>query len=525
MITFATDNALSYRAYQISEMTCISNISLARPCYDSVTGIPEEKQESDTKTQKVRTFINGDKPDNHSHTAVTFLEFVTIKLAEYPSEAIGHKALKSFCRATENTCHSSDKQLAQIWLASMIEKGIARSSRKRYVGKLKTLYEEYSGADSSKDNPFAILSDSDTPAPHTAIENTATLSKNIDTLIADAKTRPSIALFLYLLFNPDTSLDEAINMEAGNMETPVELLHEILKTDAIHHRRKYLFALNQSHKRMPQLRREISCSVELALARAGVKSGPFQAHTATELWIAQARKNGITIPEIRAMIPQLPPAYRFMDNVEPDNLSPDIKNGILRHVANAFGYNTYRWYAIKLRRGIPGSTAIKAIKEKLPEAAWQTNFFYPEIETARRDGKKIIRLRSPLIPGIIFARALPVQAQEIDRILRGQRYGRILRQNSSAKAEFSVIPQTDMHMFQCAAGQFSADMKVEIIRYAPIQVGRRVRITNGPLQGLEGTVTGTRTTPTADLLFAIRLSSSLYMKWQAALPSTSLELI
>ncbi len=101
MITFATDNALSYRAYQISEMTCISNISLARPCYDSVTGIPEEKQESGTKTQKVRTFINGDKPDNHSHTAVTFLEFVTIKLAEYPSEAIGHKALKSFCRATE----------------------------------------------------------------------------------------------------------------------------------------------------------------------------------------------------------------------------------------------------------------------------------------------------------------------------------------------------------------------------------------------------------------------------------------
>ncbi|MCM1491551.1 MAG: hypothetical protein NC095_12120 [Muribaculum sp.] len=424
---------------------------------------------------------------------MSFSEFVATKLDSTPRQTIDYKAMISFLTTLHGYGEMSDENRLRIWIANIVHRGLTMSSRKRYIEKLHTIYNEYRSASGVNDNAFdgiAELKNIDSRSGITQPDTQLTrLEKIFDIILADAKTRPELAVFLYLLFNASTDIENAVYLTADDYKPLFPQLDDIIRPEDFHHSRKYVFDLQQSRKRTPQLVREVLGAIDSYLR---VKEIRFPDHlspaTILSLWILKASKLGVGLSDLKCMLGAIPAGFEYLHFVSGSQLSAEGQLEIKHRVAEAFSPSGKRWYAMKVWRNFDFDRFKQHIKENFSEFYDEEMFFYPVKQVLSRIDKKIVTKNVPVIPDVVFFHVRPRHVRKMDTAIRTEGVGWIFRNANNASSDYSVIDTAGMALFQRMIGIFTPDVKIELTPEEPMGIGRDVIITGGIMAGYRGRI-------------------------------------
>lgn len=165
-----------------------------------------------------------------------FSEFVAIRLDRASKRAMDYKAISSFLSSIKDNDELCLEDSLKVWVCDMIDCGLAVSSRKRYVEKLSSLYnlyKEYGNGDGIAVNPFDSIKELcalDAPVNAKLLQSELTKLECIfDAIMTDAKSKPELAVFLYLLFNASSDIEKAISLTTDEYKPEFRQLDDIIK--------------------------------------------------------------------------------------------------------------------------------------------------------------------------------------------------------------------------------------------------------------------------------------------------------
>ncbi|MBD5356422.1 MAG: hypothetical protein HDR88_05385 [Bacteroides sp.] len=188
-----------------------------------------------------------------------FQSFVAIRLTQADPNSTAAKAMRSFLESAAHGYALTPEAMLADWVAVMIDRGLSDSSRTRYLGTLSNIYKEYlaqSGA-AKVDSLIHLRNIRTNPeAVEEATRMAVRLRKVFGMVINDARYQPEIAVLLYMLLNVSNDLKAAISLQTCDYEPQFPQMDSVIDPDTFHHRRRYVFDLAQSRKRMSQLCRE-----------------------------------------------------------------------------------------------------------------------------------------------------------------------------------------------------------------------------------------------------------------------------
>ena len=460
---------------------------------------------------------------------MSFLDFVAIKRNQASEDSLEFKTMTSYLNSSRCYEGMSMEDSLRVWIANMIDCGFTVSSRRRYVEKLGSIYKEYLNGAINENDPFGKVKDlrnfEAQKSGKELRENSIKLARIFDSLMIDAKNKPELAVFLYLLFNGSSDLESAISLTAENYVSVYPQLDEIIKPEDFHHRRRYVFALNQSRKRMSQLKKEVTGLVDIYLSYRGIKFlDGFSNKTIVALWAERARRIGIKLSELKEVLSIIPAEYEYLRYISGTELSQDSINAIYRKVAESFSPSIRRWYAIRLRKGVDYDDFQKSIKKGFAENYDERTLFYPQSVVTKRVDKKIISETIPVIPDVVFINVLPRHVSKIDRLIKLENFGWIFRSSRKPDSEYSAIDSQSMFTFQRVVGSFTPDMKISLTKESPIGIGREVRITGGIMEGYTGQIYDIKDDSDVRQIF-IRLSPDYSIRAEIKIEEYFVELI
>lgn len=416
-----------------------------------------------------------------------FCEFVENKIAKTDDSFLayaGASFLKS-CKAHKFD-EISDEAL-QTWVIDMILAELKKSTRKKYFGKVYSLYKEWDGYTAGV-NPFEqskVLLEYDGECNH-APENLSLIPRLLKRCESAADDEVGFA-FLYLLYNVEASLSEVINLKFGSQTVDVSQIEDIVETMRKSSRKKYVFGLEQGKKRETQISRELLHDLWSTANLLGFDFGNcFSRESITSIWIAAAMKAGIPIAEICGLVKQIPTEYSYLKTVSRVSLTANRKRTVLQKVADSINDNTRQWFIMKLRSGKTPDDIKEAIAENFAEMVSDTIFYHPTHQVVRYDKKnKKIREEVPYLPGILFFKT------RRDKV--GALFSRIgdlawcYKMSNTPDSPYCTIPIGEMKKFQKYIGQFTPDIKMELVsRDDALALGTTVRINGGGM--MEGRI-------------------------------------
>lgn len=433
---------------------------------------------------------------------MNFCEFVAISQNQVAEASMDFKSRASFLHIAKRYPSLPVADQLGAWIAAMIDKGTAASTRKRYVEKLSTLYKDFNANAQTADNtdnsdktddPFALvrpLRDLELTSGGKDIYEQCRLLDNVFTVVMnDAKSNPPVALFLYMLFNASADIEKAISLRTDEYVPVFPQLEKIIDPLSFHHRRRYVFDLNQTRKRMPQLVREVLKEIRGYLSLRRIKfSDPFSPVTFVALWTAKARESGVTLSDLRAMLDVVPSEFGYLNYIKGSPLSESAKMSIKKNVAEAFWPTDDRWYAMKLRRGASFDEVKKLLGMDKPDDTPETSLFYPMRTVVKKAGRKMVKDQIPYIEDVVFIQTRKDIVSKIDRAIRHEGYGWMFRQSANPGSDYSIIDKAAMKAFQRAVGEYTPDIKVELTSDKPVGIGRKVRIAGGAFSGYSGII-------------------------------------
>lgn len=424
---------------------------------------------------------------------MSFSEFVAIRLNQTSKRAMEYKSISSFLSSIKENDELALEESLKVWVCDMIDFGVAVTSRKRYVEKLSTLYKEYGNDGGITVNPFDSIKELcalEAPVNARLLQTELTKIEGVfDTIMTDAKSKPELAVFLYLLFNASSDIEKAISLTTEEYKPEFRQLDEIIKPAEFHHRRKYVFELNQSRKRMPQLVREVTDTIDSYFRVRNIKFPEgFTNKIILSLWMAKARRCSVRLADLKRIVDVIPTEYEYLQLVKSTMLTAEKIRSIKHQVAESFSPSGKRWYAIKLRRGVAYDILADNIKTNFAEYYNDRLLFYPQREIARRVEKRIVTSVAPIIPDVVFIYINPRYIRKVDTLIKSERLGYVFRISSDADSDYSVIAKSSMSVFQNMIGIFTPDIKVELTAESPVGLGREVLITGGIMSGYEGTI-------------------------------------
>lgn len=420
-----------------------------------------------------------------------FSSFVAIGLKNTSVNTYEYKAMKSFADATRQKDFDALEDALKYWLASMIDSGVSAAIRKRYIDKLNAIYREYDAESAIGPHLFQAIKQLN--VCYGNIDDMSLIDSGVDrifnVLMSGAKSQPALAIFLYLLFNASSDVKKAIMLRTDEYRNQFAQLEDVIVPATFHHLRKYVFNLNQSRKREPQLVREVLTEIESCLTSWGIKlKNGISVSLIPAIWIGKAKSCGINLSEIVSVLDAVPAEYGYLQLIRKTSLGVERRDTIKERVANAFAPSNKSWYALKLRRGVSYDNLQTEIQKAFPEFCNEDTFFYPQKEVSRRVDKRIVTEVTPVIPDIVFFHVQPCHVGKIDRLIRMAGLGWIFRTVNTSESDYSVIPRSSMLDFQKMIGVFSSNMRIELTQERPIGVGREVRITGGIMTGYKGMI-------------------------------------
>lgn len=429
--------------------------------------------------------------DIKQHNSLLFTGYVRQILELADSATTNEYALKSFLSYIGN--RNLTRETLTGWVASLFLAGKKAATVKRYLCRLHVVYLDWMTDSETTEDPFKgvlHMAVKENQVDLDALQSSlGIIRKSISTRVYVGDEGKWRAIFFWLLYSPNTTLEDIANLKFESAGKACPQIAEIIESMNSSHGRKYIFDLGQADKRITGMVRDIKENLRRISGPFGLKiSGDNIREGLSALWILASLKAGITVEEIKAMMPLVPKDFQILDYVTPAEISAARRNEILCRVADAINDTTTRWYVLNMRDKITPDNVKEFIFGEFPDLFEHMQFFYPTHYIYRESRrKKLVKQEVPFLPGLLFVKVrsdmVGLIMRKITKLAWGYKYA------NTPDSPYSVIPQKSMMDFQRHIGVFSEDIKVELIENnKPMAQGQIVRVLRSDFYGMLGEI-------------------------------------
>lgn len=406
----------------------------------------------------------------------------------------------------------------RLWVADMIRCRVAPQTRKRYFGKLSSLYTLYSGTSDARRmfSPLMeVVGGSVVVEPDVAAANFSVLRGMLRQYVGFSNSQKFYAdIFLYLFYNGGLPVESVVKARFEDLRPACPQIDRIVASMEAP-RRKFVFALEQGRRSDRRIAAELSRTLESIFAQHGfVFTNQAFSQNVASLWVAAAEQCGVGLEDIRSVVGCIPLDRPYLQVVLPRDLSREEREAIICRVADHIDDFSPKWFVMKLRRGVTPDRIMACLEEHAPELAERLTTFYPCREIVQRVGKKRVANQEAFIPDLLFFRIRELEVPEMFRHIGGLAW--CYRQNNTPDSPYCSIPPAQMKAFQFCIGRFTSDMEIELVDSGVSYIGRKVRITGGDMAGYEGIlsdVVAPDGSKSLKRMFRIRLSVCSAIRW------------
>lgn len=476
--------------------------------------------------------MDSSEPDNIDSNKLGFIEYVTNLEKDSVSEMLSLRVIPSFIHSVRSHVVTDfTESTLKLWLADMLLEGHKDSTIRRYMGALHTLYKQYLDTEEAKETdvkfsiPFDNYYTDATPKRLKEIAKNLTTTENLSKASVKEESAAYIYIraFQYLLFNPMASLKDVINLKYSD-EKPDNLhIEDIVTSMRKAPQSKYVFPLLQGKQREPAIIRNLLSELHAIGIRAGMVFGDtFSRNSITEIWIAAAIRTGIPYSEIVALIKNLPPVYSFLSLIEPREITEEKKLEIINIVADRIANKTPGWFVLRMRSGVTPEDIKNRLADKDSPLRRMISYYYPLRSVKRMVKKKMVTKELPVIPGILFFRLPYDRVNPLISVIGDLAW--CYRTSANASSPYSVIPQSEMKLFQRSVGAYTSDIEMDVISsLPPLAVGDEVVIENGSmLDGQQATIRKVKSI-NGKVTYTLRLSDTAFIRWEeVSLPASEI---
>lgn len=462
-----------------------------------------------------------------------FVNFVESLDTSDMSDMLATRIIPSFLQAVHRHEISSFTDSAlKYWYVDMASAGIKGSTSKRYIGSLHNLYKEWREKHPEADDLSAAFKEiSSAIAPDDSSDNLKRIADNYNKVASLAKFTSRLKgerfiannVFQFLFYNPRISMSELVNLKFTDPVADSHHLKDIVASMRKMPQAKYVFPFQQGKRREPAIIRDLVKAIHTEARSCGMDFGTnFSRDSIKSLWIHSALQLDIPVPEILAMVNQLPDDFRFLSVFPPAQLTEDEEADLICRVADHVNSKSLRWFVMRLRSGVePDDIKEKLVEQKSPHLS-TIKFFYPLRETKKIEKKKVITVQTPYLPGILFFR---LAADKVASLMSG--IGDLAwcyRTSANPASPYSAISQKEMKAFQRCIGSFTSDIEIELVSSMPqLNIGDEVMIEDGGmLTGQQATIQKIRSVD-GTIIYSLRLSDTAFIRWkEITLPASHL---
>ncbi len=478
------------------------------------------------------TAMDTSDTENIEISATDFIEYVENLKSGDVSDMLSLRVIPSFLFSMRrHIVNKLTDETLNLWILDMLIDGLKGSTVRRYVGALHTLYKNFRETVSSDDEEVQFSLPFDKTYSDDSVKKIKNTEKNLEAV--NSLTKVSVKhdsqayvynkAFQYLLFNPDASLTDVVNLKYSDPQPDSLHISDIIISMRKAPQSKYVFPLQQGKRREPAIIKSLLSELHATGRRAGLSFGDtFSRESITSIWIAAAIKAGIQYSEISGIIKKLPSEYSFMSIIPSASISDERKLEIINIVADSITNKTPGWFVLRLRSGVIPDNIKDRLVEKDSPIRRMISYYYPLRTIKKMVKKKMVTKEVPMIPGILFIRLPYDQVNKLIGVVGDLAW--CFRTTANASSPYSVIPQSEMMTFQRSVGSYTSDIEIDIISaLPPLAVGDEVVIENGSmLDGQQATIRKVRSV-NGELTYTLRLSDTAFIRWKDVnLPATHL---
>jgi len=462
--------------------------------------------------------------DLQHNNKLTFSEFAEQILSGTACGSITAYSLSSLLVILHrDNIRTLDAAVIRYWLAAMLVGGKKLSTVRRYFGKIHSLYNEWQGR--SDEDPFEDVRPSldlmtETPTGEYAVN--FGLIKRLLNRSVKSEDHQLISIFFYLLYSPEATIADVVNLTFQSAPCFCHQIDDIISSRDSSHGRKYVFDLKQGKSRPNEICRKLVRQLMELLSSVGMNfTNGFSRDSITSLWITAAVKAGVDICDIRACLSTVPKSYPAISVLAECKIDESRRKDIICKVADSINSHVGRWFVMKLRQGISVADIENRIRETLPGRLETMLLFSPSKKEIRKEGRKRVEEEIPYLPGILFFKTQTDKVKSLFANIGDLAW--CYKNSNSPDGEYSVISHGQMIAFQRCIGQFTPDIKMELVDLdRPLERGRRVRVIGGVMAGYEGEILDVEGEP-GRRIFYLSLNSSTMVKWTARVEDIFLE--
>ncbi|MDE6741035.1 MAG: hypothetical protein K2J58_01745, partial [Muribaculaceae bacterium] len=205
--------------------------------------------------------------------------------------------------------------------------------------------------------------------------------------------------------------------------------------------------------------------------------------------------------------------YSFLSLIPSVEVSDKRKIELMNVVAYSITNKNPGWFVLRLRSGVTPERIKERLKEKESPLQRQIQYYYPLRTVKKIEKKKVISTEVPVIPGLLFIRIPYDRVAPLIGVIGDLAW--CYRSTANPTSPYSVIPQSEMKVFQRCVGAFTEDVEMDIIsELPPLNVGDEVMIEDGShLDGQMATIRKVRNVD-GTLTYTLRLSETAYIKFK-----------
>lgn len=446
----------------------------------------------------------------------SFVDFAEQTLASEPSKSLTRYALESLLGYLRETgADDLEEHVVREWIARMSIEGKKSSTCKRYFTKVQAVYKHWLGDGCS--GTFDSLAKFIDSLKETSDRNVSRNGEMVKRLFGRNERSDdwqTVCICLYLLYNPMASLADVVDLTFDSAPQFCPQIADIINSFDSSHGRKYVFALKQGKSRPNEICRKLTRQLQDLLTSVGMKfEYGFSRSSITAIWIDAALKANVALSGIRSCVGAIPPEYPALSLVGRSDFPVVDKENIICQVADSINCHAKRWFAMKLRSGVKAENIEEAIKECLPGRLNTIELFYPTRAEVRKANKKRIVENIPILPDILFFKSTRDRVKSLFASIGNLAW--CFRTTSAPDSDYSVISHREMLSFQRCIGQFTEDMRMELIDTGQQLVrGRRVKITGGMMAGYQGEIIDVENEP-GKRVFFLSIANYKKARWTA----------
>lgn len=446
-----------------------------------------------------------------------FIDFVENALPDGCPEMLVSRVIPSFMASVrKNSLQEMSGLALRMWVVDMLAKGIRITTCRRYVGTLHSFYKKYYHSEADIQDAFEDLKrDLSRPFDNPDPNNSVNLQMLGRLLKKSEKSSDWVTsnVILYLFYNVNASVADVIGMKFGAVGNDCPQVDDLVNGMRISPHSQYVFPLGQGKKRDAAIVRDLISSMHSTLRTIGLDfGGSFSRDKLASLWITSAFGCGISPQQIRSMVRILPSDYSFLSLLPHKPIAPCRESAIIKRVAESFNDKSVRWYVMRLRPGVTPDDIAASLTDEDRVENNELTFYYPVKKEVRKENKKLVKIETPYLPGLLFFR---LRSDKVGRFM--SRIGEMAwcyRVSNSQDSPYSYITCREMMAFQRYIGDFTPDIEMELVSHAPsVKVGDKVRINGeGLLNGLNGVVRAVKNID-GSVTYTLTLSDTSYIKW------------